>query len=547
MADTKNIDGLYFVIDTNVFWINIEHIKDIPYFATMIANPDIYGKGTTVDPIKLDFNLSDMENVIEYLRNGDQYELDDSGAYVWNQLIEPHNIPTLADFVSIDVGNCTIVTTNSTLSKLNYFHALINVFKSPMPKFLDRNGKIFQLLMENLRNPTHDFPKQYNYELTFYGGYTKSSKSPVEHGLIDMQIPNITHTYAQPDKVGLYLSYNPQITLHKMVYKRYTYYESGDILVDGVQKDKIIMFDVPKENIDLITGEIYIFFSNGNKLGNILLDIIDKIELKYGNVVIASNTGKLINVLSKNLFSSMNSDECIELFFYNKYFNVLSFPNVSVTDNMKIIVTLKRDIALKSKLFLEYNKLWAPELTRFKQVNHEYLTTEWLELSYDFSNDTFEIPIVMNGCFNFIFFEIETEDYHDPLIDLTLYINSEPKKHLNTFISRRNLLHVRSTCSSPNVYAMIFDQFLNYAYHAGADPDNYHDGFQNYPSGHIQICSEDKCKIKVRLNASKGTINMYAKCFNVLRILNNDVHYGYENKLEIEKVGGVEQEKAEYI
>jgi len=45
MADMNNIIKIYFSIDTNVFWINKEHIEKLPFFLRVITDPEIYGKG----------------------------------------------------------------------------------------------------------------------------------------------------------------------------------------------------------------------------------------------------------------------------------------------------------------------------------------------------------------------------------------------------------------------------------------------------------------------------------------------------------------------
>ena len=38
MASTNNIVKTYFSIDTNVFWINKEHIEKLPYFSQIFTD-----------------------------------------------------------------------------------------------------------------------------------------------------------------------------------------------------------------------------------------------------------------------------------------------------------------------------------------------------------------------------------------------------------------------------------------------------------------------------------------------------------------------------
>ena len=569
---SDSIKKIHIAVDQDLFWINKEHIHQLPYFKIVLSNPESYGLGTESDPIRLDFNIEDIQNVVEYLRNGEQYQLNEKGAYAWNQLVDPVNIPTRSDFMTIDVGTITISTTKATLEKLQYFNALFNIFKSPLPKILDRNGTIFKILLSNLRNPLWEFPSEYNYELNFFGGYT-NAPTPTDvllkpARLTEMIIPSLSHN--DPNDVGyiaqdVYLTANPQITFNKMVYRRYTYYESGDILIEGAQDKNIIIFEIPKQNIDLITGELYIFLSMASDVlyDNLLLDIVDKVELKSGDEVIAANTGKLNNVLCNTLYNhnrdalechenSSREDECIELFFYNKHNNGLTLPNITIASNLKVYLTLKRDIKVGSKLFVGYNKLFGEEIRRFRTVSHEYLISEWKEISHDFSSNSFEIPMEMNGSFSIFFFEIIPQNYNSDnfnssnyLRDITLYMNLKPRKYINSFISKKNFRYLRGGGISPNIYGMIFDQIGNIAsYNTVRDDDTLGYNTQHYPSGHISFGPTDKCHFEVNLNCSKGTINIYAKTYNVLRIHANTgvVGMGYKHYIkEVTKVKEVQE------
>ena len=76
------------------------------------------------------------------------------------------------------------------------------------------------------------------------------------------------------------------------------------------------------------------------------------------------------------------------------------------------------------------------------------------------------------------------------------------------------------------------------------DDDTLGYNTQHYPSGHISFGPTDKCHFEVNLNCSKGTINIYAKTYNVLRIHANTgvVGMGYKHYIkEVTKVKEVQE------
>lgn len=530
-------EKIYFAIDQNQIWINKENIVGVKYFETVLSNPSVYGLGTVDDPILLDLNLTDIENILEYIRNMDRYQLTDQTAYIWNLLMEPTKIPKKSDFFKINIGTHTFVTTISTLTQLSYFHALINVFKCKIPDFLDRSGPVFKFLLAKLRNCHCEFPPQYQYELDFFGHFTDGPNKitlPLKSKLTNMHIPSIEHDLFRPHiPEEVYLVGNPQITFNKITYRRFCYYESGDIIVEGSQKDNIINFQIPKENIDLITGELYLFLSipTGLESNHLELDVIDKIELKCDDVIISSNSGKLNHLLSNNFYGKTlvndnYDDQCVELFFYNKNIDGLALPNLSIDKPVIVQVTMKHSTNLVSKLFLEYNKLYEQELGRF-QNSHEYLLPEWKEKSFDFDTHKFTLPIQMCGLYDLFFFEILPEDNNDQielLLDLTLLINSKPRKYLNPLISEINYKRMKIPIHGKNVYMLTFSK---------CNPAQYtKDGCVLQPSGHIPISETDICTLQVDLNCIKGQLNIYARTYNILRIQNKIVSIGYKQYMK---------------
>jgi len=522
---------IYLSFDTKVIWVMKEHLENLKYFQTIFKNPDTYGltqlaihgQGMALfslsNPINLDFNCTDIKNIIEYVRNGDNYELNEKDKYVWNSLTESPIIDSNDEFIKIHIGEKQFVTTVRTLTKLNYFNAVINNFKMEAPVFLDRNGSIFKHILRHLRNPLYELPERYAYELDFFGGFTDSqiSFARPKLDLLDMITPQINYSDSDHNEsVGIYLCGNPQITFHKMKYNRYTYSETNDMIIDGVPNEKTIMYIIPKNNVDLITGDIYLILPSD------IISVVQKIEMKCGNLVIDKTSKKLIEFLSENLpldtFNAKsrieNSDQIVELYFYNKNNNGMAFPNCTVEENVTIEVTLTESRSdSKSKLCIEYVKLFEPELRRFISVGHEYLITLWKEYEFDFETSTPSMIMNMKGAFDMIYIEILSEEHiPETLIDASLYINSELRKYINPFISNKNLRKIHGKKIN-NVYAMIFCKHSNYA---STDVDIARRGHQYYPSGHIAI--SNGCNINFNLNCTKGRINIYARKYNVLRI-----------------------------
>src|SRR5579872_6401476 len=97
---TQSIDKLYYMIDYDTKWVNKDHVKGVPYFETILKNPEEFGKGTFNDPVILDFNSKDIDGIIEYLRNGNEFRMDDSTTYVFNTLMEPSYLPYTKAFLT---------------------------------------------------------------------------------------------------------------------------------------------------------------------------------------------------------------------------------------------------------------------------------------------------------------------------------------------------------------------------------------------------------------------------------------------------------------
>ncbi|ARF12672.1 BTB/POZ domain protein [Klosneuvirus KNV1] len=72
--------------------------------------------------------------------------------------------------VKLNVGGVHFQTTKDTLIKSPYFSMMLNG-KWSIPKdeiFIDRSGKIFEHILNLLRDPTYSYPEKYLSELDFY-------------------------------------------------------------------------------------------------------------------------------------------------------------------------------------------------------------------------------------------------------------------------------------------------------------------------------------------------------------------------------------------
>ena len=72
--------------------------------------------------------------------------------------------------IKLNVGGVYFQTTKDTLIKSPYFSMMLNG-KWSIPKdeiFIDRSGKIFEHILNLLRDPTYSYPEKYLSELDFY-------------------------------------------------------------------------------------------------------------------------------------------------------------------------------------------------------------------------------------------------------------------------------------------------------------------------------------------------------------------------------------------
>lgn len=74
------------------------------------------------------------------------------------------------EIIKLNVGGIHFQTTKDTLIKSPYFSMMLNG-KWSIPKdeiFIDRSGKIFEHVLNLLRDPYYSYPEKYLSELEFY-------------------------------------------------------------------------------------------------------------------------------------------------------------------------------------------------------------------------------------------------------------------------------------------------------------------------------------------------------------------------------------------
>lgn len=81
------------------------------------------------------------------------------------------NVSKMSNIVLLDVGGKIFKTTRSTLSHATYFTSLFErwQYKPDEPYFIDRDEEGFKHVLRYLRDNNYDIPKEYHYELEFYG------------------------------------------------------------------------------------------------------------------------------------------------------------------------------------------------------------------------------------------------------------------------------------------------------------------------------------------------------------------------------------------
>jgi len=73
----------------------------------------------------------------------------------------------MSDRIQLNVGGTHFETTRQTLEQIPYFNAILARWNQE-EIFVDRSAYGFDHILNLIRNPTYEFPRQYKHELDFY-------------------------------------------------------------------------------------------------------------------------------------------------------------------------------------------------------------------------------------------------------------------------------------------------------------------------------------------------------------------------------------------
>jgi hypothetical protein len=109
----------------------------------------------------------------------------------------------------------------------------------------------------------------------------------------------------------IYLTGNPQITLFKSIYRRYTNFSKHDeIIYNDSIKERINTFNIPR-NADLLNGITLIIDLDESKYYNYKDDIdsyiLEKAEFYFDDECIQEITNDYINISNKMLYKNSNT------------------------------------------------------------------------------------------------------------------------------------------------------------------------------------------------------------------------------------------------
>jgi len=464
----------YFRTDSVVHEVKTNLLFESPLLSKLVKNNP--GFGSKERPLLLDIDRKTFDCVIEVLRNGKIYnvpsvESDIVSKFISNTNIDP--IPQL-DFIEVNVSGELFYTTIATLSKSTYFSSFIEWnSSSSMPAVIniDRNSKSFRHILKYMRNPKYVIPQKYLYEDYFYGVFDKFKKCDNQWKKLDSIIDR---QLSRPDldPTEKYLVGNPQITHHKLVYRRHTLFTRNNKQVIGLQSSpNIIMYDIDTGNI---LNQMFVHFVPCSPDSNITDLKIRKIELITDNdFVIDSNSWGFIQMnlnlfnsdLKKNYLTYLEKNELYVPLFFNTNNPGLGLPMDAIKNKIRLQITLENNVGnkYKSRLVYKYNNLDTEEKRRFEQVSHEYLYRSPLDLIIGFDNYMAEVILPFSGVNKWIIFKIESDSNYrypnDLLLEADLYVNNELYMRTDPLISAEDFFYgtkMTSGLDLTNYYVMPF-------------------------------------------------------------------------------------------
>jgi len=536
-----------------------ETINQLKYFTLWLEK--YQNSGTQENPIFIDQDTDVFNHIIEYLRNGDQYNLPLTIIETLNNLVEyDEELVKQIEIIELNVGGKIFKTTKNTLCKSPYFDALFNRFDGKLG-FIDRDPDNFKYILSYLRNNSYQIPDNVQYDLIFYGLDTNLNivKPPPDLYLE----PDYDSSYDfdnqwQNNDCAVYLSGSAQVTFFKKVYRRYTDFLQDYLTIppnNGSMLGTTVEWDISKIHTDLLANA-YLFIeynlpiNSDINLGYKLIKNIKfsankhpQIDSTENSIILNSIDGELLyiqmNTLYKKKIKILQKQLCsafpdktfiiipISMFLDNSH--GIAFPLIAYDKIITIELELYKitDFIQQSEELINHNKLNAlltiekirlcdEEKNRFINTSHEYLITKYSKYEYNFNNFKFnEVINIKNKCIKTIFIGIQNLDV-EPFDLIYNHVNIYGKllgdgkviKHINPII---NSIY-QTKFKHNNIYIISF---------------SIEESQSGNPSGALTLSNKTKLEFNLELSQKQGKIKIWFEYYDVLRIINKTI--GFQN------------------
>lgn len=534
--------------DNKKYSINKELLLFYPYFKDILDD--------SCDQVyRFDIDANILYDLIELIRNGEEYECSNYVLSTFEQIVNSNYIPE--KWITLNIGGKYFVTTSKTLCKLNYFSSLKN-WNQNIPTYIDRSYKAFKHILSYLRNPNYIIPQKFHYEFKFYGvNYSnnidfielpndiniKNSINNLDNN-VNNNVNNIVNNIGLNNTIDLnntinldntintFLTSSPLVTFHKKRYNRYFRFMRNYNIIKSKNIENHIIFKI---EYDLrLMGDMFIIFPL-NKLNMYdisdkikISDIIDKIIVKIDNdFVLFERTGKIIDTLmdfyinqklivGKNKFvvGLNNGYLYIPLFPYWIISSGLAFPQITLNKSISVHVFLskKNHLYIEGNLYYEnINLLSNDEIEKFTSSSLQYLVKDWKEFSFNFNSNQIVFKSYVQKGIDSILLSIDSDECPENILKCAKIFDSNKKLlyYADSIISNNNLLSVASHIPD-NTYLLQFS----------------YDLYDSQPSG--TLIDTNDLFIELQLNNNNGIINIMYYSYNIMNIYNNKCEYVFQ-------------------
>lgn len=543
----------YFRCDFKIRIIKINLIQKSPVLTKLITdNPDL---GTADSPIMLDIDIMTLDCIIEVLRNGSVYPVPlNEIAIVSKYIMDVEDIVLVpqCEFIIVKVSEKSFCTTTRILSLSTYFNSYMEFGVLPKEIFIDKNAKSFRHILKHMRNTEYAIPSEYLYEIGFYDISNKTNEINISY-LWDKYKKTEYCQSSFQNGLDAYLCGNPQITFHKNIYKRHTFFSRNNNQVfDPIIDSNIITFNISKGDI---LNNMFVHFVPINTELFRAKDIkIEGFELTAGGNRIDYNSWNFIQMnldlfnpeLKEKHLLCLEKNELYVPLFFNTNNPTLGFPMLALDAVVQLKVKLKNKSSsiYESRLVYKYNNLDLEETNKFKQNAHEYLYQIPSDLIENFDDYNAEIVLPFNGAIKWIIFKIDSEMCHsnnnllvkaELYIDDKLYMQTDPLISFDDFINCCSELRDRDKTFLSNEDANFLDRVPRYNGRNKINnifSDYYIMPFcfnilEHQPTGSLSIRNE-KLKLCVQTSCKSGKIYVASMGYNVLRIMSRLHGFAYD-------------------